>query len=432
MPAKGRYGLLVGLGLIGITGVWFFRDALRGRIAQTVALSNPAPPPELIEEVIENSSDRPAAILAAWNTGKITHRDAAVREISRRFRRGDALPPKVRSVLLTGALDPDMNVRETVLGILQDRNDPALPALAAAQLRDPDPQVRLLGLNHLKHAEAKVGVPTVVRLLDEEDPMIVASALKLLEHWSGESFGVKLADTVPFENPRTGLKEFREDSRATAQAGAARAKSWWTQHHSEFPNVPLEVPAEAIDGRQKIAAEDFSLRDLNGRNVRLSDLRGKVVLLNFWTTWCSACVSEMPELITLQKKQKDDLAIIGVSLDFVPDSHGHIGGHAAVEEQAQETEDRREPSVSLARVKENVARTAKARGVNYTVLLDEKNEIGGRFNGGELPTTVIIDRDGNIRRRFIGARSQAVFEKMVADADQSQDLTFSKSNVSRE
>jgi thiol-disulfide isomerase/thioredoxin len=409
--------LLIGFGLIGVIGVWFFRAALRERIAQSAALANPAPPPELIEEVIENSSDRNTAILAAWNTGKIAHRQAAVREISRSFRRSDALPPKVRSILLTGALDPDMNVRETVLGILEDRDDPELPALAAAQLRDPDPQVRLLGLNHLKHADAKIGVPTVVRLLNEEDPMIVASALKLLEHWSGETFGVKLADTTPFENPQTGLKEFREGSRATAQAGALRAKAWWAQHQSEFPNTRLDVPAELIRERRLIAAEDFTLRDLNGQKVRLSELRGKIVLINFWTTWCPACVSEMPELIALQKKQKERLAIIGISLDFVPDGHGHIGGHPAVEEQAQQTEDKHEVnSVALAKVKEKVARTVTARGVNYTVLLDEKNEIGGRFNGGELPTTVIIDAEGNIRRRFIGARSLGVFEGMIVEA----------------
>jgi thiol-disulfide isomerase/thioredoxin len=262
-------------------------------------------------------------------------------------------------------------------------------------------------------------VPIVVPLLDEDDPMIVASALKLLEHWSRENFGVKLADTAPFENPQTGLKEFREGSRATAQAGASRAKAWWAQHQSEFANMPLEIPAESITERRLIAAEGFTLRDLNGQNVRLSDLRGKIVLLNFWTTWCPACVSEMPELIALQKKRKDDLAIIGVSLDFVPDSHGHVGGHAAVEEQVQQTEDRHErDSSGLAKIREKVARTVKARGINYTVLLDEKNEIGGRFNGGELPTTVIIDASGNIRRRFIGARSLPVFESMIAQAKQ--------------
>jgi hypothetical protein len=63
-----------------------------------------------------------------------------------------------------------------------------------------------------------------------------------------------------------------------------------------------------------------------------------------------------------------------------------------------------------------VARTVKARGINYPILLDEHNEVGGRFNGGELPTTVIIDAEGFVRRRFVGARSLAVFEAMVREA----------------
>ena len=56
------------------------------------------------------------------------------------------------------------------------------------------------------------------------------------------------------------------------------------------------------------------------------------------------------------------------------------------------------------------------RGINYPVLLDEKNTVGSRFNGGELPTTVIIDAQGRIRRRFIGTRSLPVFEAMIAEA----------------
>jgi hypothetical protein len=67
-------------------------------------------------------------------------------------------------------------------------------------------------------------------------------------------------------------------------------------------------------------------------------------------------------------------------------------------------------------VREKVARTVKVRGINYPILLDEKNEIGGRFNGGELPTTVIVDANGNVRRRFVGARSLPVFEAMILEA----------------
>src|SRR6266404_5443635 len=139
------------------------------------------------------------------------------------------------------------------------------------------------------------------------------------------------------------------------------------------------------------------------------------------STWCSACVSEMPELIALQKKHGDNLVIIGVSLDYVPDSHGHIGGHAAVEEQKNgdgEQDDHEATVAALKRVRDKVARTVKARGINYPILLDEKNEVGGRYNGGELPTTVIVDAQGNVRRRFIGARSLPVFEAMITEASQ--------------
>ena len=54
----------------------------------------------------------------------------------------------------------------------------------------------------------------------------------------------------------------------------------------------------------------------------------------------------------------------------------------------------------------------------YPVLIDAYNEVGGRFNGGELPTTVIIDKEGFVRRRFVGPRSVAVFEGMVVEAAQ--------------
>jgi hypothetical protein len=58
----------------------------------------------------------------------------------------------------------------------------------------------------------------------------------------------------------------------------------------------------------------------------------------------------------------------------------------------------------------------KARRINYTVLLDPKNAVGGQFNGGELPTTVIIDAEGRVRRRFIGERNLTVFRAMIGEA----------------
>jgi thiol-disulfide isomerase/thioredoxin len=312
-----------------------------------------------------------------------------------------------------------MNVREAALAGLQSAEDPALTALAAAQLEDHDPQVRLLGLQYLKRAPAGVGVPLIVPLLDDGDPFFVTMSLKRLENWSGQDFGVKLSGTAPVANPETGLKEFRDGSHARAGVGVELAKEWWSNHQSEFSPVQLEVSKEALAARKPLPAGDFVLPSLDGDRVKLSDFRGQVVLINFWTTWCTACVSEMPELIELQKRHAGRLAILGISLDYVPDSHGHIGGHAAVEEQSHSEghhDDDELRAEALNRIREKVARTVNARGINYTILLDEFNAVGGRFNGGELPTTVIVDADGHVRRRFVGSRSLPVFEAMIAEA----------------
>ncbi len=400
---------------------WLFRAPLQRQIRESATLANDAPTPEVVSDMIEQAADPRAALLTAWNSGKIVHREVAIRSFSRVQPAEQPLSLELDSLLLSAALDPDMNVRESALGILRERNHPALAALAAEQLRDLDQQVRVLGLNQLKFVSPAIGVPTVIPLLDDPDPFIVTMSLKLLENWSGQKFGVKLSETGSFENEKTGLKEYREGSHEKAKAGAERAKAWWAEHQSEFPSVRLEVPAAAYSARQPVPAGDFQLRTLDGKKISLTDLRGKVVLVNFWTTWCSACVSEMPELIALQKKHGDNLVIIGVSLDYVPDSHGHIGGHAAVEEQKNgdgEQDDHEATVAALKRVRDKVARTVKARGINYPILLDEKNEVGGRFNGGELPTTVIVDAQGHVRRRFIGARSLPVFEAMIAEAAQ--------------
>ena len=401
--------------------IWALREPLRETIRKSATLANDAPTPEIVSDMIEQAVDSRVALLAAWNSGKIVHREVAISSLHRVFPNDQPLPSEFEGILLTGTLDPDMNVRETALGILRERNHPALPALAAEQLKDPDQQVRLLGLNYLRQTAPAVGVPFVAAWLDDPDIAVLGLSLKLLENWSGQKFGAKLTDTVQMESKINGLQEFHADGIAKTKAAAERAKAWWAEHQSEFPPVKLEVPAEAYTSRTPVPAANFELRTLSGKTVRLSDFRGKVVLLNFWTTWCTACVGEMPALVALQTKYGDKLIILGISLDYVPDEHGHIGGHSAVEEQHNsdgENEGHEATAEALKKVRDKVARTARARNVNYPVLLDEHNEVGGRYNGGELPTTVIVDAQGIVRRRFVGARNLAVFEAMIAEAAQ--------------
>ena len=389
---------IIGLGAALVVGVWFFREPLRQQIFSRALLANDVPTDEAVQGMIDSAPAPSAALLASWNTGKITHRLLAMQKLPSAVGHGQPLPAALRRMLLAAALDPDLDVRELALGALDDRNDPAGAALGAAQLNDLDPQVRLLGLMHLKKLRAEEGVPWVAPMLHDTNPQILAFAMKLLEDWSGEKFGVKLADAVPSEDANTGLTVFDDASYSKTRVAADRAEKWWGEHKGSFHPARWEIPAEAMAELKPIYASDFTLQTLDGKSVRLSDLRGRVVLLNFWATWCTACVSELPELVALQKNHHDQLTILGVSMDFVPN------------------EDNREALSSPDAIRKKVARTIEQRGINYPVLLDEKNAVGGRFNGGELPTTVILDGEGRIRRRFIGTRSSEVFEAMIAEA----------------
>lgn len=395
---------------------WLFRVPLREQIRDRATLANNSPAPEVVSDMINQAADPGAALLKAWNSWKIVHREVAIDELRRMYPADQPLPPKLKSLLVSAALDPDMNVRENALGALQARNDSALTELAAAQLGDADPQLRLLGVRYLKHATPSVGVPLAAGLLDDPDLRVVGMSAKLLENWSGENFGIKLADTVLVENNATGLQEFPAEGLAKTRAAAEKAKAWWMRHQSEYAPLHLEVPAGACTAQPPVPADDFQLRTLDGKRVKLSNYRGKIVLINFWTTWCTACVSEIKELNALQSAHADNLVVIGVSLDSVPDEGGDVGGDEAG--QKLDPNNPQATAALLKKIRDKVIRTVIARGINYSILLDEHNEVGGRFNGGELPTTVIVDAQGNVRRRFVGARSLPVFEAMIAEARQ--------------
>jgi len=132
-------------------------------------------------------------------------------------------------------------------------------------------------------------------------------------------------------------------------------------------------------------APDFTLQSLDGNTMRLSDLKGKAVLLNFWATWCSPCKIEMPWFIELQKQYgSQGLQIVGVAMD---DSS-----------------------------KEDIAKFAKDMGVNYPVLLG-KEEVGDAYGGvPALPETFFIGRDGKIVDKIIGLKGKSEIEDSIKKA----------------
>jgi thiol-disulfide isomerase/thioredoxin len=132
-------------------------------------------------------------------------------------------------------------------------------------------------------------------------------------------------------------------------------------------------------------APGFELKSLEGQNVKLSDFRGKAVLLNFWATWCGPCKIEMPWFVELQKEYgPQGLQIVGVAMD---DSS---------------TQD--------------IAKFVKEMGVNYPILLGTES-VGQSYGGvGALPTTFFVDRDGKFVAREFGLHSRSVFVDHIKQA----------------
>ena len=128
-------------------------------------------------------------------------------------------------------------------------------------------------------------------------------------------------------------------------------------------------------------APDFTLTTLDGKDVTLSSLKGKAVMVNFWATWCEPCKIEMPWLVELQDKyRKDGFEIVGVAMD---DSDN-----------------------------KEIATFAKKMNVNYTILKGSEKvaDLYGGLDG--LPTNFFLDRNGKVIDSFKGLRSESV---IVAD-----------------
>ena len=120
------------------------------------------------------------------------------------------------------------------------------------------------------------------------------------------------------------------------------------------------------------AASDFQLEDLNGETVTLSELQGQVVFLNFWATWCGPCRLEMPDMEGLHQALGDEgLHLLAVNI-------------------------REEP--------EPVRRFMTSLGLSFDVVMDVSGEVAKTYAASSLPMTYLIDRDGTILARAIGAR----------------------------
>lgn len=143
--------------------------------------------------------------------------------------------------------------------------------------------------------------------------------------------------------------------------------------------VSLPAWSASISG----PAPNFTLKSLSGKNLKLSEMTGNVVLINFWASWCGPCLQEMPLLNDIHKKYEPlGFTVLGVN----------------VEENSS-----------------NARAFLADRGVDFPILLDTKNIVSQLYDVVAMPTTVIVDRDGNMRFIHRGYQSgdEAQYRKMV-------------------
>ncbi|MBX2974650.1 MAG: TlpA family protein disulfide reductase [Ignavibacteriaceae bacterium] len=129
-------------------------------------------------------------------------------------------------------------------------------------------------------------------------------------------------------------------------------------------------------------AADFSLKTPDGKIVKLSDYKNKIVIIDFWATWCPPCRKGIPDLIAIQKEYKDDVVVIGISLD-------------------------RDNTIA------DVAPFIKNYGINYPVVFGNM-EVVKAYGGVEaIPTSFIVDKKGNIVDTHVGLVPKETYTSLI-------------------
>jgi cytochrome c biogenesis protein CcmG/thiol:disulfide interchange protein DsbE len=135
-------------------------------------------------------------------------------------------------------------------------------------------------------------------------------------------------------------------------------------------------PADNINS-SKNKAPEFTLAGPSGKTVSLSDFKGKVVIVDFWATWCPPCRKGIPDLIDLQTEFGNKLAVIGISVDTD--------------------------------TKDQVASFAQNFNINYTVLFANPDVVNAYGNIESIPTSFIIDKNGNIVNQHVGLTPKEIY-----------------------
>jgi peroxiredoxin len=304
--------------------------------------------------------------------------------------------------LLKALQDPDPNVRAAALEPLAKLHAPEAVDAAEAAFRDSASIVRQAALETLPQIDQERGLrlqlaafvdddlwiresvasqfsadprhttadaralSTLIRALDDSSPVVQTLAMRILRRMTGNDW----------HSSSIAQPEAR-------QAVALRWKQWWATAPQRAA-VPPEFDAVASrPSTRSDPAPDFQLNDTDGRTVGLASEQGKIVLLNFWGTWCPPCKAEIPDLIRLDAAYRSKgVEIVGVALaeaDGVKSLRRYCAEHGIAFRQ--------------------------------TLATDEILDAYGHIH--EVPVTVLIDAHGRIRNRWEGERDFATFRAAI-------------------
>lgn len=168
--------------------------------------------------------------------------------------------------------------------------------------------------------------------------------------------------------------------------------------YSDFLSRGQQPPesAKILNEIEKTGVPDFTLDDLNGKPIKLSDFRGQLVLLNFWASWCEPCIKEFPSMIKLVKEMNGDLKLLAISADYE---------------------------------RKDIEPFLKAFNVNspdILVMWDKDQEVAKRFGTFKLPESYIINGDGRLLRKISGvedwasAEAVAFFQQLLVQSREQQ------------
>jgi peroxiredoxin len=153
------------------------------------------------------------------------------------------------------------------------------------------------------------------------------------------------------------------------------------EEFSAKENIPGVDLSQVEEGKH---APDFKLTTLKGEPVKLSDYKGKKVILNFWATWCPPCKAEMPQMQNFYEREKDNgINILAVNLTKMEN------GKAAIKKFANDYH------------------------LTFKIALDEEGTIGLQYQASTIPTSYIIDSNGVITKKIVGPMDEGMMEKLT-------------------